>query len=474
MTALRKLFRNTVFLSASQLITRALGFITIILIARGLGNVGLGVISFAFAVGEILSQLADLGVYTYVTKASARDERSIKSLYSNYMSMKLSILLALFLIVNSIAFIVPAAQSWNLVILMASVAYAFSSLNNPIYAVCLAKENLAYESIGRSAEAFLMLAGIASFIPFGLTVFHVLLATLIAKALVFFALFFIFSKKRFLPIISADTASWGRLLKESVHFWLTSLFALAYSYIAIIMLTFLAGPGMTGWFSAASKLVISLSAIPVTIMYVAFPAISRLYTTDSKLLSQLIRKLAGYLLVLIIPIAFGTVFIAHDLISLLYGNGFAPAVPVLQMLIWAEVFVFLNTAWVMLLVATEHQSRASASTGMALVANVILCLVLIPSYSLSGAVIAAIAVEAGLCIYLYLLIRKRLFYVGLGEYLLKAIIAAFVMVIPLLFLDGLFTRIAAGILVYAAAAFALRIFSLKEVAWIIGNLKGSK
>ena len=88
-SSVRRIARNTSFLTISQIISYGESFIYVILVARYLGPQGLGVLNFAVALTAIFSILANFGLTTLTTREVARDKSKASKYAANLIPMQL-------------------------------------------------------------------------------------------------------------------------------------------------------------------------------------------------------------------------------------------------------------------------------------------------------------------------------------------------------------------------------------------------
>ena len=99
MSTAKTVAKNAVYLFSADIIGRVFSFLLIILIARKLGDFGLGQYSFAFSFVGLFSILADMGISTYLIREIAKDKKKVDEYYSHALVLKL--------ILGLITFIIP-------------------------------------------------------------------------------------------------------------------------------------------------------------------------------------------------------------------------------------------------------------------------------------------------------------------------------------------------------------------------------
>ena len=102
------------------------------------------------------------------------------------------------------------------------------------------------------------------------------------------------------------------------------------------------------------------------------------------------EKSVKYLMLVMIPLAIGTMFYSLDIIQLIYGHEYDAASSVLSILIWTLCLLFINGACNSLLLASHKEVTTLKIYAIAAAFNVIINLILIPSYSANGAALATV------------------------------------------------------------------------------------
>ncbi len=146
------------------------------------------------------------------------------------------------------------------------------------------------------------------------------------------------------------------------------------------------------------------------------------------------------MLILSIPIAVGTTLLAGRIIALTFGEGYAPSVVVLQLLIWSLVFIFANSPFFRLFESTNKQIVVTKITGLMVIVNVAINLVLIPRFSYVGASIATLITEFIVVALAFSLARRDLYVLKkteLANVVLKIVGASVVMGLFIVYLQNL-------------------------------------
>lgn len=162
-----------------------------------------------------------------------------------------------------------------------------------------------------------------------------------------------------------------------------------YLRIDIVLLERLRGAEEAGIYAVAARLSEVWYMVPVALMGAVFPALwSR--RKDQGTYARSLQGSLDALFALAFALAVVIQVIGGPLVQLLFGTRFEPSTPVLQIHIWAGVFIFMRALLSRWLLA-EDLLRFSLVTHVAgAVMNVVLNLLLIPDHGAVGAAIATV------------------------------------------------------------------------------------
>ena len=394
-SAAKTIARNTAFLLLSEVVSKALSLILVIAMARFLGDSEFGKFSFAVAFMGIFLIFTDFGVSTLIIRDVAKDKAMARAYLNNALGIKLALGLAAFAAAMTAIVLMGAQQDVMLVVLLSGIYLMINELTQPFRSVFNAFERLEFHSIMAIVERIVALGlglwllfkgyGLVPFVSVFIFSYFVSLVMAMAIAWSGFV--------RFRP--EFDFRFWKILLRKSLPFWVTSVFMLLYHRIDTVMLSLMKTFDVVGWYNAAFRITDALNFIPFIMVGVVFPAMSRLHASSRENLGLLYTKAAYYLFMIGLPIAVGITLLADRIILFVYSEQFLSAAAVLRILIWAELFVFMNFLAGYLLNAIDKPKLFTFSTGVTVIINIVLNYVLILKFSMVGAAIAT-AITHGL------------------------------------------------------------------------------
>lgn len=159
-----------------------------------------------------------------------------------------------------------------------------------------------------------------------------------------------------------------------------------YLRIDQVMLERMAGSAAVGIYAAAVRFSEIWYFIPMAIAASVFPAVVRTRANgDYALYRRRMQAFYDVMVAISYIIAIPLTVLSVDLIKLLYGERYIGAGPIMQVHIWAFVFVCLGVSRSRWLVAENFTRFAMITAGLGALTNVLLNLWLIPDYAGLGA-----------------------------------------------------------------------------------------
>jgi O-antigen/teichoic acid export membrane protein len=233
-----------------------------------------------------------------------------------------------------------------------------------------------------------------------------------------------------------------------------------------VMLGFMKGQAVVGWYNAAYKIVLLFIGFAGLFGSAIYPVLSRCHKESEAELERFVFQFARASVSFGFPIAVGGTMLGAHIIDFVYGPAYHPGVLPLQLLIWSVLTVYFNCSFAFCLLACNRQREYLYSASAGTATNLILNLILIPKYGMVGAGVATVACEV-VVLGLILFYSRRVVKALPWAHLLKVFGASSFMGVSLYLLDGsLPLKILAGASVYLAAMIALRGVTRKDVEWL--------
>lgn len=266
------------------------------------------------------------------------------------------------------------------------------------------------------------------------------------------------------PAAVVDRALWTELIRGALPL-AGNAFALTVSLRAgQVLLMSMHGPVQVGLLSAASRVIEAFTFLPEALMISVYPLMAGLAPSDELLLRRTAQTSSRYLVAAVgFPVTLCLVA-GREIMVLLYGDGFAQAGPVFSLLSVMALLSATGTVILNLLVAAHRERALYRNTMVFAVANVLLCLLLIPESGYAGAALAMVVTSAASQLSLALLPATRDFVRPCLRSALGGFAAVGLAYIATLYPAlGLPLRLMAGAVVYLAALFVFRVINRTEL-----------
>lgn len=457
--------KNAAFLVSADVVSKFANLAFFVVLARILGDTGLGQYTFAISLGSLFAILTHFGLNNFtVRELAARPEQ--EGLYlGNLLSLKFVLAvvsLGLLFLATRWMRVPPELAA---VVLVVGVTLLVSTFNTFLMCFFRARERMEYEAVLTIGERFLK-AGVGILVLLvGSRLLGMTLGILGAGLLSVLVTGEILSRRFARPRLGADFDFWRTSLRLAAPFFALAAFQTLYFRIDAVMLTLMKGEQVVGWYGASYKLLDVFIFLPVAFAGALLPAITRARETGDGEETALASRSSRVLLILALPVAGAVSALADRVLTLIYGAGFEPGVLCLRVLIWTLVFRFLTPLMSSVLIACREQTRVLWIVIFGACFNIILNLILIPRYSLVGAAAASLTGEAAILSLQFWFVRRAVGTLPMGRTVARAGLATagLVLFCRLAGALSLVWLVPLGIVLYAAILAGLRELNAEDL-----------
>ena len=408
------LFKNTFWLGLAEVISRGLKFLLLIYAARILGVDDYGVFSFALAFASILVIFSDFGLTTITTRDLARNfsddpMRAIEKEkeFSSVFSLKMVLTLATYLLIFLTSFLITESSEIHRIIFILGVFVLLNSLSDIFFAFFRARQKMEYEALAKIFQAIIV-TGLGFWALFKFpTAQNLAWVYSIASAIAVLAILIFFNLKILKVNFFIDTFNWRRLLQISWPLGLVAVFTVIYNSIDSVMLGYWGMIKEVGWYNAAYRVILIISLPTMLISSSFFPALSSAYSQSREFLRQVWRHYLSVTLLVATPIVVLSIWLAPQIVSLLYGSEFEPTVLAFRILAAGTWFMIIAKTFMDLLIVCDQQKKIFWVALIGAVVNIILNFLLIPVYRIYGAAIATFVTLVFMSLVYLLLLYKN-------------------------------------------------------------------
>lgn len=470
----RTILRNALFVSSGGGLIRLLTFAYTIIYVRMLGESVYGQYATVVAFGALFGIFFELGTTQYVERTVAQDRARLPELLWMLVIVRLVLAVAGIALLPLIAMAVGYDRVLVISTLVLSLTYVLAALLAPLHTIFTSHERYdlwtASQLVGQLGTVAVGLTvlwlggGLVAMVAVGLIVMPVQIlycAWLLRRA-----------RLGAVPFHFEPRAVAG-FLRASRPFALTAL-ALTVSFsIDTFLLSVMKTSEVVGWYSAAYRLVPTMVSILGGFLTVITPTLARAYTSDRESVHAWTRTSTKWLMIFSLPLAMATSLLAVPLITLLYGASFAPAAAVLAIIAW-DIPLRLFNAFAGNVTAASNLERTSWRIFMTgTVLGVALYVPAILWFGMVGAAVITLLTDLTNSLLFFRLLHRTSALGAIAPKLLLVAVAAAVMGLVVWGANQvtiLPVTVAAGMVTYAAAAWALGLIDQSLMARVAGLL----
>ena len=410
---IRKIAKNTVFLSTAQVAGRLIGFFYFLFLARFLGVATFGIYNFTLAFVYNFIPVADFGLERLVLRDISRQPEKTTFYLARLLPLRLLLSLGAYLLVLILGLILGQSLRqigylavFGLFIFPYSFTYLLTSFLN-------AKEKMKYMAM---AVVFGQLVVFMIGITFVLLKFPlpvIFLASVGGQLIV--ALVFLLKVKSWGLSLGwvIDKKFFKEAIGQSWVFATLTIVSVFYLRLSILMVNFLRGAEATGLYSSAFKFIEAMILIPQSVALALFPHFSRLTLNKARIKEIISPYLKGvaFLFFFSLPFVFVLTIFPKTIIKIAYGNEYLLAAPVFKILALSLILFYVNA----LAANIIHNSKEVKLFLPLLISNflikILFCLLFIPRWSIIGAAWAVVFGELfGLIInnlFIFYILKKK-------------------------------------------------------------------
>lgn len=405
--------KNSLVPMGASLLNKAIDFAFAMLMLRVLGPTDAGKYYFAIVVIGFTDIFTNFGLNLLLTREVAKERSQANRYLSNTAILRLILWVASIPLLGLFVLFRQTTQPLDSATILAIALFGLGLLPSNVSAA-LSSLFTAYEQMEIPAAVTTVttvlkvaLGALALLLGYG---FVGLAGVSVIVNTVTVLIFLRLVRHRFFrPRWEFDPAFVWSMVGIAAPLMLNHLLQTIFFKIDVVVLDQYWSEAVVGWYSTAYKWIDALLIIPGYFTLAVFPLMSRQAESDREGLMGAYRLSLRLLLIIALPVAMATVFIAHELILVLGGSEYLPAGAIaLQLMIWFLPLSFVNGVTQYVLIAIDQQRWITVSFAIATGFNLLANVLLIPRFGYPAAALITIASEVVLFLPFYRAIRRHL------------------------------------------------------------------
>jgi len=468
MSILQSVARNIAMLTASRFVTWIAAFAFTIAQARYLGPGHFGELSVALTFAALLAIVMDFGLGTQLSRMVAQrspgNEQALAATIAIRAGLWVVAAPALLLVCVALGY----SAELQLTVLLLAVSIFLVGISNTIASFLQGHEEFALPAFAAVAQG-VTAAVIGGFILAARPEIAAVAYAFVAAGLVSLAVLSLSQRVRESlrhPRVDAQAAV--RLLRAGVPLGVYAIATTVYFSVDMVMLQRLAASDNVGWYAAAYRPFGAATLFPSIVAgTVLYPVLSRLSLGSRDELGAVIEKSLTVLTLAGVGVALVFALFAERIVGILYpAQSYAEAAGALRLLAPGLLFIYVNWALATALLGLRLERRLIVMAVTVALLNPLMNLVAIPLFQERGAAFTTSLTELIVLIWLVRMMPRdllRLSSVRVGAKAAAAAVLTAVVLAPLRDLPLVMT-VPFAILLYAAAALAVRAVTARELA----------
>lgn len=472
-----KVLKNYLLNSSYQLLVVLIPIITIPYISRVLGTSAIGVNTFTYAIVQYFVLLGSIGITTYGNREIAyhqtdKEKRSQlfwEITFLRFITIIISLLIfCIFLAFQRHNFVIYLLQGISIIAAAFDISWYFMGM-----------ENFKRTVIRNTIVSIITVISIFIFIksPKDLPIYVVIItgSSLIGNL----SLWSYLKKEIFVP--KWKSLNLSKHLRPTFLLFLPQIATQIYTIANKTMIGIFDSKTATGFFSQSDSLIKITLTIVTSLGVVMLPHISNLFSKGKhEQVRKMLMKSFNLLTALAVPIMFGIMAIALNFAPFFFGSQWSDVGSLLVM----EAPIIILIAWtnvlgLQYLLPMNRMRDFTGSVMAGAIVNIILNLVLIPFFALTGAMIATVLSEITVTVYQFYVLRREFNALKMIFDCWKYFLSGIIMFVFVFYLNqhlnmtllNLFIQVMSGIVIYLLLNFLLQSQLITELKEILSQRK---
>ncbi len=382
--------KNLISLSLGEVVSKILGFIATIYLARTLTPDYYGHIGFAISVTSYFSLIINFGFDTIGIRESSRNPHLINKLVNNIVALRVLFTCIAFLLI-SIFLIFSDFEKSRLLVL---IIFSFLLFSNTFSFQWIFKgmnrmKPIAYAQI---IGSLIILIFILFFVKSPDDLLIAAIITVCASLFPAIYLYYYYRQTGKTLSFECDKTFWRYLVREAYPIFISAAAITIYYNLDIVLLGFMRSTKEVGEYAAAYRIHATMIVPASLILSSLIPQLSKSF---EKLENQrnISYQYARLMFLTGIPLSAFVFFNSSSILSLIFGSAYIEASFALSVLALNAAFVFINMSYGNPLPIWFEQKKYMWCILAGGIVNIILNAILIPPFGYNGASIATLLSE---------------------------------------------------------------------------------
>ncbi|OGK44603.1 hypothetical protein A2957_00920 [Candidatus Roizmanbacteria bacterium RIFCSPLOWO2_01_FULL_38_11] len=399
--------KNTFSLASAELLIKLITLLWIAFLGRSLSISDYGRYSYVNAFIALFALFPDSGAGLIVVREIAQNKKNQNMLLSSlfYINLSLALISCVVIVVYGL---IKESLSTTLLISLASLSMFFTALRSAPIVKYESHEKMNVVAILNILNSLLIIT--LPFILFLVT--HSILGIFMGMAIggaMSSVLTWVFFRKSYPFHLTYNAQAIKKLFLAGLPLGLAAVASMIFSRIDSVMLNFMVGLEAVGRYNSAVPIVFGMiQLLHVPFAMAIYPTLSRVESQDKKRFRSSLKKALVVTAIWTFSAAIGISLFAPVIVPMIFGSAYQSSSNILQMLIFILPFASLSAVLYKILIIKKRQKIYLAISVFGAIANILLNIILIPSYGVIGAAGASVLTQIGLFVIYAAVVSKSI------------------------------------------------------------------
>lgn len=397
--------KNMVWATLAEAIVRGLKLLVLPLVARAFGPAQFGQFAFAYSFASMFDVVFDSGLALTTTRELAAAGRN-EELLPDILLMKWTLGAVGMGALGLGMVLITRDQATRISIVVLGIAFFVLEMVNLSFSVFRARQRMEYEFLVRIAQAVFLLSAVGVVAWRAPTVLNVSYAYLVSGLMTLgLAVTIVPGLWRVRRGVRGEV--WVKLLRIALPLALAGGATTIYMNVDSVMLGAFGKITETGWYNLATRITGILLVPTGLLSVVIFPAFASTASDVGQIFRRRWDAWSAGMIGIGFYVAFAVLATSDRIVQVLFGSDFHPTSLVLKILVVTVLLIFLYTPSYQSMIVFDQQRLLFWTLLAAAVINVLLNLILIPSYGMYGSAWATVATHVVILCTLLVLAGRR-------------------------------------------------------------------
>jgi len=435
MNPVQRLFSNTTLAFSARIVAKSGDVLLFIIVARYLGPEDAGIFRLGKTYLTLMLAFSALGLDELLVREVTPRYHDSNRYLVNFLGLRILLSTITYGLLATAVLslpITPTAQATT-VILIYTLALFTESVFLVLETIFIAYERLLVPSIASAVNGGVKLIGGVMILNYTQNIIATTWIIPIGSALS--VLIFVpatIHLYRLFPQQRAAQLDWHfsmTQLKKVPGFMMIGIFYNLNAQQDIILVSIYLTETQLGFYGAAQAILTGALMLSAAVRTTIYPVMTRYHNQKPEGLPHLYHKLYQYLAIGIVPVTLLICLLSTSIVTIVFTDKYALAAPVLQIMIWELLFIFLHIPNARLMLVNNRQGQLGWITGLSMILNLILNIWLLPRYGLNSAALIRTLTAVFVFLATYYYVRNRLLRYNLWKTMMRPILAAIAMAI---------------------------------------------